>query len=264
LLLALTSGASPVSPPKLAALDWTAANVERELVSFFSEELARALRQRGLKVVTSSDMAALLGAERRRQLLGCDESGCLAELGNALGCEGLLMVSLAKLSGTWRANLKVLSSKDGATLVEAQVESSSDNGFVRELDGAAARMATALAPGAPPGVTAGAPARRVAWIPAVAGAVVVLAGGVLLGLAISSSKALDQELSSQQSVTPRAAQLARDGKAFQAGGWAGVGVGAAALVVAAAMALFGGDAPMRPVVSLTPRGASFGLTVEWP
>lgn len=272
LMFALVSGAAPAtSTLKLAAPEWTAAQVDRDLAAFFSDELARALRSRGLQVVTAADMAAVLGAERQRQLLGCDESGasCLLELGNALGCDGLLRVSLAKLSGgAWRANVKVLSSRDGTTLAETGVESDSDQAFARALDPAAERLARALAPpGAPPDVPeakgASSP-RRVAWIPAVAGGLVSLAGGALLGLAVWRSSSLDQELSSQGRVTDTAVRLAREGKAFEASGWVGLGVGLAALAVAGVMALWGAEAPLRPEVSLSPHGAAVGLTLVWP
>lgn len=267
MMLALVSGAAPAtSTLKLAAPEWTAAQVDRDLAAFFSDELARALRSRGLQVVTADDMAAVLGAERQRQLLGCDDSGasCLLELGNALGCDGLVRVSLAKLSGAWRANVKVLSAKDGTTLAETGVESDSDQAFARALDPAAERLARALAPPSTPEVAGPSTPRRAAWIPAVAGGVVSLAGGALLGLAVWSSSSLDQELSSQGRVTDAAVRLANQGKAFEVSGWIGVGVGLAALAVAGVMALLGEEAPVRPEVSLSPHGVAVGLTLAWP
>jgi hypothetical protein len=265
LMLALAGGAAPTPAPKLAALDWTAAKVERELVRFFSDEFARALRARGLSVVTSSEVIAVLGAERQRELLGCNEdrASCLAELGSALGCDDLLMVSLAKLGGTWRANVKVLSSRDGSTMAETVLESDSDKGFARELEGAAARVARALGVG-PAAELATTTPRRQAWIPAVGGGAVLLAGGVLLGLASWTSHALDAELSSQHAVTDAAVGLAARGKAFQLSGWVGVGAGLAVLGVAGAMFLFGAEVPLQPAVSITPHGASFSLALAWP
>jgi len=267
LMFALVSGAAPAtSTLKLAAPEWTAAQVDRDLAAFFSDELARALRSRGLQVVTAADMAAVLGAERQRQLLGCGESGasCLLELGNALGCDGLVRVSLAKLSGAWRANVKVLSSKDGTTLAETGVESDSDQAFARELDPAAERLARALAPPGVPEAKGASSPRRAAWIPAVAGGLVSLAGGTLLGLAAWRSSSLDQELSSQGRVSDAAVRLASEGKAFEASGWVGLGVGLAALAVAGVMALWGEEAPVRPELSLSPHGAAVGLTLVWP
>jgi hypothetical protein len=42
-----------------------------------------------VRVLAGADIAALLGFERQRQLLGYEESGCLAEIGWALGAHYL-------------------------------------------------------------------------------------------------------------------------------------------------------------------------------
>src|SRR5262245_15063642 len=69
----------------------TAAEAERSkrLGSIITENVASELSASGrVEVVTSSDLNAILGLERQRQLLGCDTeatSNCLAELTGALG-----------------------------------------------------------------------------------------------------------------------------------------------------------------------------------
>jgi len=257
------------APPKLAATEWTVVKVEKDLASFFADELARGLRKHGVAVVTSADIQAVLGLERQRQLLGCaDDSrgSCLAELGGALGCEGILQGKVARLDGSLRANLKVLSTADGHTVAETVVEASSEKDFVAKLEDAAGRLAAPLVEKAGPvaAVAERAPTLRSrAWIPAALGGAVAIAGGVLVGLAWRNSALIDQQLSLTHTVDSSLA-LARDGKLMQELGWVGLGVGAAALVSAGLMFLLGAEPPVQPQVLITPTGASVQLAWRWP
>src|SRR5438045_1366398 len=76
--------------------------VKPELAAFYADRLAQGLRERGLKVITWSEMGALLSQQRQLELLGCadDNSACMTELANALGTELTLMGSIAKLDQT--------------------------------------------------------------------------------------------------------------------------------------------------------------------
>ena len=246
--------------PRVASPEWATVKVDRELANFFAEELARALRDNGVPVVTAAEISTVLGLERQKALLGCsdEKASCLAELGNALGCDGTLLVNVALLDGSYQANIKVLSTRDGSTLVETAVHSDSSKGFVHELAAAGERIATGLARRSP------ATARQRAWIPAIAGAAVAAGGAACLGLASARASALDAELAARAQVTPAALQLATEGKTLQTVGWVGAGVGVAALLGAGAMFLFGGEPAVAPQVSVTPTGASIGVTVVLP
>lgn len=249
--------------PRLAAPEWATVKVERDLATFFSEEFARSLRENGVPVVTAREIASLLGLERQRQLLGCSgesESSCLAELGNALGCDATLLVSVALLDGTYQGNIKVVSTRDGSTLVETAIQSDSSKGFVRELAGAAERIATGLTGRTKPPPTL----RDRAWIPAVAGATALAGGAVCIGLANARAGDLDAELNRYKVVTPRAEALAAEGKTFQTVGWIAASLGVAALAGAGAMVLFGGPPGVTPTVGVTSGGASVGVSVALP
>src|SRR6185295_10756905 len=97
LLLALVLAAAPA--PRLAAAGFTPAGVEASKAQFFSDYFADQLNATGaVRVVTQSEMAAMLGAERQRQLLGCGAEGsCLAELAGALDAAGIIIGSVAKV-----------------------------------------------------------------------------------------------------------------------------------------------------------------------
>src|SRR4051794_21934292 len=42
------------------------------------------------QVISESDIGALLGLERQKLMVGCDDDACLAQIGGALGVEYLL------------------------------------------------------------------------------------------------------------------------------------------------------------------------------
>lgn len=256
------------APSSVAAPAWKTVQVPTELAEFYADHLAQALRSHGLRVVTASEITALLSQERQKQLLGCsdDATSCMAELGAALGCDATLLVSLARLEDTYQAQLKVLKSTDGTVLAETRVEAAGQKALLSELDDAAGRLAQGLGSGKPASeLRASSPggARRLWWIPALAagaGAAAAVAGFVD---ASSSYQAVQRELADSQVVTPAAEQLARRGQTAQTIGWVGVGVGAAALVGLGALVLFG-DAPVQPTVTLAPGAASVGLSGSLP
>jgi hypothetical protein len=59
-------------------------------------------------VLTPADVSALLGAEKTRQMLGCAESGCMAELGGALGADRVVHGSLGRVGESLVVNLSAL------------------------------------------------------------------------------------------------------------------------------------------------------------
>ena len=74
-------------------VDVVVARVER-LAAGINEQILTELSQVArYTVVGASDIATLIGLERQKQLQGCgeDSESCMAELGNALGVEGVLV-----------------------------------------------------------------------------------------------------------------------------------------------------------------------------
>src|SRR5438128_1810620 len=83
-----TASAAPkVGVPGIDSL-W----LDQKKADFFREYLAQSLGDHGFDVITAKQMAAVIGLERQKQLLGCADSSssCLAELAGALGAELLL------------------------------------------------------------------------------------------------------------------------------------------------------------------------------
>lgn len=91
--------------------------VPADTAQLLGDALAGELRKRsGVSVLTQSDVAALLGAERTRQMLGCTDSGCIAELGGALGADRVVHGSIGRVGGSLVVNLSALDPRRAATL----------------------------------------------------------------------------------------------------------------------------------------------------
>jgi TolB-like protein len=101
---------SPGARRKLAVLDVRALGAEKAAADLLSEvAVTEASRFRKLETISESDVIALLGAARQRQILGCkDDAACVAEIGGALGADYMLVGSLGRLGNTFRLDLKLM------------------------------------------------------------------------------------------------------------------------------------------------------------
>ena len=90
--------------------------VSKETAQLLGDALAGELRRRaGISVLTQSDVSALLGIERTRQMLGCAEGGCLAEIGGALGADRVVHGSLGRVGSSLVVNLSALDPRRAAS-----------------------------------------------------------------------------------------------------------------------------------------------------
>lgn len=79
----------------------------QKIASTLTEILTTDLAKTGrFEVMAESEIGALLSLEKQRQLLGCSDAGCLAEIGGALGCDFLLLGTLGKFGQQLRIDLK--------------------------------------------------------------------------------------------------------------------------------------------------------------
>ena len=108
------------------------------------------------------------------------------------------------------------------------------------------------------------PLRKYAWLPI---ATTAVGAGLATGgfvMAASESKALDVELTSQGGVTTRARDLAQRGKTEQTLAWVGVGLAGAGAITSIIFLATNAVAPIAPVLSLSPAGATLGLAGALP
>lgn len=121
LLVALTATAT--EKPKLVVLELTpGAGVEKTLTAPLTDAITNELQARGyFDVMSSRDVQALLGMERQRELLGCNDASrsCMTEISGALGARFILSGSLARLGDAWQLTLTTLDSQKAQPLGRA-------------------------------------------------------------------------------------------------------------------------------------------------
>lgn len=98
------------APAKIAVLELSAgADLDAQLAKSLTEAITAEVGARGyFDPLSSGEIATLLGVERQKQLLGCSEQSCVAELAGALGAPFVLSGSLTKLGEIYQLNLQVI------------------------------------------------------------------------------------------------------------------------------------------------------------
>ena len=135
---------------KLATVGFTQVGLSDAQASFYAEhfslQLASVDRQ-GVSVTTPKDMAAMLGIEKQKQMLGCadEASSCMAELAGALGADGFVTGQLAKVGQSLQLNVKILSA-DGtrALFLYSSKLLHSEEALIEELNDVAVSAVEAL------------------------------------------------------------------------------------------------------------------------
>jgi hypothetical protein len=117
---AVLSGQAAVSraeeKPKLAVLDLQATGVEPELIPTLTEILTVEIDSIGKhKVIAGRDIQSMLGFEKQKDLVGCTDASCLAEIGGALGVEMLVVGHIGKVGSTYVVNIKLINIRKAET-----------------------------------------------------------------------------------------------------------------------------------------------------
>jgi len=122
--------------------------VAQGTADLFTDALVGELRRRGLQVLADSDIAAMLGVERNRQMLGCSDATCLAEIGGALGVDRIVHGSVGRIGGSLVVNLSSIDSKRGVAVASAteRLRSESDEAFLDALPRLVAELLRESAP----------------------------------------------------------------------------------------------------------------------
>ncbi|MBL8939173.1 MAG: hypothetical protein JNM69_31720 [Archangium sp.] len=113
------------APVKVAAPGLSGVNASAELLTFVNDHLSQELTLEGVEVTTPAQIAAVVGIERQKQLLGCGESQCAAELANALGVDAILLGSVAKLGAVIQLDTRLIGASDAkvVTLFSKRLDS---------------------------------------------------------------------------------------------------------------------------------------------
>ncbi len=112
--------------PKLAVMRLQPKQLPRETVEILDELLIKSIADRGLfEVIAAEELNAVLSFEKQKELAGCDDVTCMAEIGNALGAKQLLMGSIGKLGSKIKVTLKLVDMETFA-IERAQSEAQND------------------------------------------------------------------------------------------------------------------------------------------
>jgi hypothetical protein len=236
--------------PSLAQPPFNTANVPADVAGFCAEHLAVELSSRGVRVITPREIAAMLGVERQRELLGCNDanaSSCIAELGNALGADGLLLGDLGRIGKRYQLNIRIVRGGTGELALTWSGNVDSESDLLPLITKAADTLAPQIAERLHAASTAGGEiaaqsggARRwPLWPTLLAGGFVVV-GAVLDGLAGFSYGRLTTPSMMPFTTFGDASAVATQGKAFMYAAPVAYGLAAASLVLALVLFLRGG------------------------
>jgi hypothetical protein len=199
----ILSQSAATGPVKVAATDFTFVGIDPKLGAVFQDRFVSQLGSEQLRVTTQRDIQQLLGLERERQLLGCDSGGpqCMAELAGALGVEVVINGSIAKSESGFIVTIRALQADTGQSLSTPNTRVKTEGALLDWLDATADTMRgqilaklrpnAVIAPVAvAPKVVAPVEEQKVVsppspltrWIPAIAGGVLAVGGGVCLGI----------------------------------------------------------------------------------
>lgn len=213
-----------LSSPRAAVPPLSVLGLEAKYGEFLTEHLAGAIREGGATTVTAREMAAVLGLERQRQLLGCTDAGstCMAELAAAMGSDFVVLGDVALVDQrTYQVNLKVIDAGSGKVMATRKGRVTGEAALLDGVARAGYELARSL-----PG-TSGAPPKSFAKTPlrglGVALGVTALAAiGVGVGFSLSA-------LDAHQGLTQRTLSL-DEARGLVAQGKLAQGVGAATLI----------------------------------
>jgi TolB-like protein len=157
-LVALALAAAvPVSAsaakPKVAVLEVRAVQgVGAGTASILTAIIAGDLANAGFSVISQSDIVALIGFEKQKQIMGCGEdSSCLAEIGGALGAEYVLMSQVGRIGSRFHMSIQLLDGRKGVPLSRvSRFSNSSEDALAEAAQRAVAEAITGVKTGATP------------------------------------------------------------------------------------------------------------------
>ncbi|MBS2031885.1 MAG: hypothetical protein JST54_28570 [Deltaproteobacteria bacterium] len=155
-VLLLASPALAAKPPKVMVMDFPATNAfPADVVAVLNQFLAGAVRDQGFAVMTPADIGAVIGVERQRQLLGCAEDSCLADLAGAMGTEYIVYGRMAALEKDTALTISLVTSRTAlSTQVREVVPSHSSSDLLHAIEKLVPKL---MAPARPVDLAAASP-----------------------------------------------------------------------------------------------------------
>jgi TolB-like protein len=115
--LAAAAAPAQATRPRLAVMEVKAGQgldpkAGVALTAILTADAAKA----GFDVVSQADVSAMLAFQKQRQMLGCTDEGCLAELGGALGTDYVIAGEAARVGARDHLTLTLLDSRKAKVL----------------------------------------------------------------------------------------------------------------------------------------------------
>ena len=124
---------------RLAAPGLSGLDVPADAMVFYNEHLSLSLARRGVDVMTAKQIETLVGIERQRQLLGCSDQSCMAELADALGADTVLTGQIGRFGESYQLNFKIISGRDAQRFSTYSKRVARKDDLLEALDEAAGR-----------------------------------------------------------------------------------------------------------------------------
>jgi hypothetical protein len=95
--------------PVFAVMDVLGQGVEPQVAASLTDVITLELSEfEGTRVYSRKDIETMLNLEAQEQLMGCDDTSCLAEIGGALGISYLVSATVSNLEGTYVLAIRML------------------------------------------------------------------------------------------------------------------------------------------------------------
>ena len=142
-------------------------------------------RAQNLTVMTVADVGRIADVDAKKELMGCDQDGCMAQLAGAFGARYVVYGSVAVLGELYVVQLTLFDSDVGQALRRSRVETTNLADMTKRIDEGVDDVLSPIATlGAPPasGVSPG------PWLTA-GGAAAVVVGAVLVAVGVQPALA---------------------------------------------------------------------------
>lgn len=247
-LVATLVSAAPQQKPQVAVMRFKLVQVEPALGGYAEDRLALYLGEHGFQVTTPADIETMLGLERQKQLLGCSEDSCVAEISAALGVSLVASGRLTRLGKRIELDVRLIRQTDGKTVASA-AQATDDEGRLGDLIRRAADdIAVQLAPPAP--------FKWRLWVPVALGIGALGAGATLFTTAELEYASFTSPGGSAATLVDAQITERFAGLSFRRGlGVSLAGVGVALIAFGVVWNALVPDAPVTVSASLSPQGA---------
>jgi hypothetical protein len=145
----LVASSAQAGGPGVAVIDLEGLRgIDKGSVRLLNESLLTELRNSGAftSVIGGSDLAAMLDMEQQKQVLGCGDDGCLAEIGGALGVPLMVTGGIGRLGETVFLHLKLLNVDDAEVVGRVQVSIPCESALVAGMRHAVQQLVVKIAP----------------------------------------------------------------------------------------------------------------------